>query len=176
MPPPISTIILPVGSSIGNPAPIAAAIGSVMMYTFFAPACIQDWRTARSSTEVVPAGTQTNAKGLEEKKPVPSALLKKYFIIAIVVSKSAIYPSRNGRIATILPGVRPIMLLASLPTAKTLFFTSFWIATTDGSRMTIPLPLTKTKLLAVPKSIAISFAIYVTSNQNFYSKFQINSL
>src|SRR5262249_11972107 len=30
VPPPISTIILPVGSVIGNPAPMAAAIGSSM--------------------------------------------------------------------------------------------------------------------------------------------------
>ena len=38
VPPPISTTIFPVGSWIGRPAPIAAAIGSSIMYTLRAPA------------------------------------------------------------------------------------------------------------------------------------------
>ena len=65
----------------------------------------------------------------------------KYFNIASVISKSAITPSLSGRIATILPGVRPTMLLASSPTANTLPLLRS-IATTDGSFNTIPLPLT----------------------------------
>ena len=38
VPPPISTTILPVASSTGRPAPIAAAIGSSIKYASLAPA------------------------------------------------------------------------------------------------------------------------------------------
>ncbi len=72
-----------------------------------------------------------------------------------MISKSAITPSLSGRIATMLPGVRPIIFLASEPTARmppVLVFT----ATTEGSFRTIPLPLTYTSVLAVPRSIAMS--------------------
>ena len=43
----------------------------------------------------------------------------KYLSIASVISKSAITPDFIGRIATILPGVRPNMRFASSPTART---------------------------------------------------------
>ena len=63
-------------------------------------------------------------------------------------------PSLRGLIASILPGTLPSILLASEPTATTVLCPSaFFIATTDGSSKTIPLSLTKTKVLAVPKSI-----------------------
>ena len=81
----------------------------------------------------------------------------KYFNIASVISKSAITPSFSGRMATILPGVRPTILLASSPTANTLPVLRS-IATTDGSFNTIPLPLTWINTLAVPRSIPISRA------------------
>ncbi|CAB4751222.1 unannotated protein [freshwater metagenome] len=58
-----------------------------------------------------------------------------------VVSKSAITPSFNGRIATMFPGVRPIIFLASRPTAK-IPPVSWFTATTDGSFKTIPRPRT----------------------------------
>jgi hypothetical protein len=45
-----------------------------------------------------------------------------------------------GRIAVMLPGVRPIISRASSPTA-TMWLSSL-TATTDGSRATMPLPLT----------------------------------
>jgi len=38
VPPPMSTTMFPVGSLTGRPAPIAAAMGSSMMYTRRAPA------------------------------------------------------------------------------------------------------------------------------------------
>src|SRR6476646_5904717 len=60
-----------------------------------------------------------------------------------------------GRIAVIFPGVRPSIRLASSPTART-FDVPAWIATTDGSRRTIPLSRTYTSELAVPRSIPIS--------------------
>ena len=58
-----------------------------------------------------------------------------------VVSKSAMTPSFSGRIATMLPGVRPIIFLASAPTAR--MPPEVWlIATTDGSLSTTPRPRT----------------------------------
>src|SRR6266516_1459593 len=64
-----------------------------------------------------------------------------------------------GRTATMLPGVRPSISLASLPTAST-FLTPLaprCTATTEGSFETIPLPLTKVSVVAVPRSMARSF-------------------
>src|ERR1017187_8709562 len=57
--------------------------------------------------------------------------------------------------ATMLPGVRPSISFASLPTASTspLFLL---MATIEGSLTTIPFPLAKTSVLAVPRSIARS--------------------
>ena len=72
-----------------------------------------------------------------------------------VMSKSAITPSFIGLMAMILPGVRPIICLASSPTAST-SPVSRWIATTDGSMMMMPLPFTCTRVLAVPRSIPTS--------------------
>ena len=63
VPPPMSTTMLPDGPSIGKPAPIAAAIGSSMMSTDLAPASLAASRTARSSTEVISAGTQITTEG-----------------------------------------------------------------------------------------------------------------
>src|SRR4051794_40323828 len=64
-------------------------------------------------------------------------------------------PWRSGRIAEIVAGVRPIIRLASAPTA--------WIspdsesrAITDGSDRTIPRPRTNTSVFAVPRSTATS--------------------
>src|SRR6267378_1166173 len=64
-------------------------------------------------------------------------------------------PSFIGLIATMLPGVRPSMSLASLPTASTRPFTLL-IATMEGSLTTIPFPRAYTQVFAVPKSIARS--------------------
>lgn len=50
VPPPMSTTMLPVGSVIGIPAPIAAAIGSAISPARRAPADSTDWRIARFST------------------------------------------------------------------------------------------------------------------------------
>src|ERR1700677_2341088 len=57
--------------------------------------------------------------------------------------------------ATMLPGVRPSISLASLPTASTspVFLL---IATIEGSLTTMPLPRAYTRVFAVPKSIARS--------------------
>ncbi len=64
--------------------------------------------------------------------------------MASVISKSAITPSRRGRTASMLPGVRPNISLASVPTAITFFSPRGprWTATTEGSQETMPLPFT----------------------------------
>src|ERR1700722_2794738 len=64
-------------------------------------------------------------------------------------------PSFIGLIATMLPGVRPSMSFASLPTASTRPFTLL-MATIDGSLTTIPFPRAYTQVLAVPRSMARS--------------------
>src|SRR2546423_12324464 len=57
--------------------------------------------------------------------------------------------------AWIVPGVRPSMRLASIPTAWTSDVLAS-IATTDGSDSTIPRPRTYTSVFAVPRSTAMS--------------------
>ena len=63
VPPPMSTTMEPVGSSIGRSAPMAAAMGSSMRYAWRAPAEIVASKTARFSTEVTPEGTHTTTRG-----------------------------------------------------------------------------------------------------------------
>ena len=157
VPPPISTIILHMGSETGRPAPIAAAMGSSIRKTLRAPADSAASITARFSTGVIPDGTAITIRDLTNLR-LPCTLSIKWRSIASVTSKSAITPSRIGRIATMLPGVFPNMFFASRPTAKTRFFTlSLPPATTEGSLNTIPFPFSKTSVFAVPRSIARSF-------------------
>ena len=59
----MSTIIDAVGSTIGRPAPIPAAIGSSTRYTRRAPARSAESRTARFSTAVIPEGTAITTLG-----------------------------------------------------------------------------------------------------------------
>src|SRR5262252_8164260 len=72
-----------------------------------------------------------------------------------VTLKSAMTPSFIGLIATTLPGVRPSISFASLPTATT-SPVALLMATIDGSFTTIPLPPENTSVFAVPRSIARS--------------------
>jgi len=138
VPPPISTTMLPVGSSTGSPAPIAAAIGSSIKSTSTAPAFVAASRTARRSTSVTPEGMQMTTFA-RWNGPLLTALVMKCLSMVAVISKSAITPSFSGRTATMEPGVRPIISLACAPTARTLSVRTS-TATTDGSRMTIPFP------------------------------------
>ena len=55
-----------------------------------------------------------------------------------------------------LPGVRPSISLASVPTASIWSLTVF-TATIDGSLSTMPCPRANTQVFAVPRSIARSF-------------------
>ena len=62
--------MLPVGSVIGMPAPMAAAMGSAISPARRAPADSTDWRIARFSTGVAPCGTQTMILGFEKVVPL----------------------------------------------------------------------------------------------------------
>ena len=139
VPPPMSTTIVPTASCTGNPAPIAAAIGSSTNRTSRAPADCALSLIARRSTSVELQGTQTRTLGLGRIMLFSCTLAMKYLSIFSVTKKSAITPSLSGRIAVMLPGVRPSMRFASRPTAATLFWLPcIRIATTDGSFKTIP--------------------------------------
>src|SRR5215212_2350308 len=158
VPPPTSTTMDPWASLTGIPAPIAAARGSSMVYACRAPADSVASLTARSSTPVTPLGTHTTTLGpIRDFKSLRRgcALRMKYESIFSVTSKSAMTPSFKGRMATMLPGVRPNILFAALPTATTLSVL-LSIATTEGSERTIPCPLTNTSVFAVPRSTAAS--------------------
>jgi hypothetical protein len=129
-----------------------------MVYACRAPADSVASLTARSSTPVTPLGTHTTTLGpIRDFKSLRRgcALRMKYESIFSVTSKSAMTPSFNGRMATMLPGVRPSILFAALPTATTLS-DLLSMATTEGSERTIPFPLTNTNVFAVPRSIATS--------------------
>ena len=80
-------------------------------------------------------------------------------------SKSAMTPSFIGLMAVMLPGVRPSISLASVPTAsiRPLILLS---ATMEGSLTTMPLPRAKTQVLAVPRSMARSWEKRESSDEN----------
>ena len=90
------------------------------------------------STAVTPEGMQMTTRGLEKKVDL-TARLKKILSMLAAMSKSAITPSFRGRMAEMEPGVRPITSLASLPTNLTVSV-RISTATTEGSRMVMPLP------------------------------------
>src|SRR5689334_1831577 len=58
--------------------------------------------------------------------------------------------------AVMLPGVRPSISFASLPTAS-IWSLTLLTATIDGSLRTMPVPRANTQVLAVPRSIARSW-------------------
>ncbi len=118
-----------------------------------APADRHASSTARFSTPVTPEGTHTTTRGCAKR--LWCTFWMKWRSISSVTSKSAITPSFSGRIAGIVPGVRPSIRLASIPTACTSPVRES-IATTLGSESTIPRPRTYTSVFAVPRSTAMS--------------------
>src|SRR5438105_7118545 len=75
-----------------------------------------------------------------------------------------ITPSFMGLMATMLPGVRPNISFASLPTASTSPVTLL-MATMEGSFTTSPLPRAYTSVLAVPRSMAKSLENMLMSDR-----------
>ncbi len=76
VPPPMSTTMLPLGSVIGRPAPIAAAIGSSIRNTSRAPALSALSLTARFSTSVMPDGTQMMMRGFTSVRRLCARVMK----------------------------------------------------------------------------------------------------
>src|SRR5205807_9895274 len=72
-----------------------------------------------------------------------------------------------GLMATMLPGVRPNISFASLPTASTSPVTLL-MATIEGSFTTIPLPRAYTRVLAVPRSMARSLEKMLNSERRLW--------
>ena len=140
-------------------------MGSSISVTTPTPACFAASQTALFSTSVTPEGTHITTFGLLKNTLLTDFEIK-YLSIAAVISKSAITPSLSGRTAIIEPGVLPIISFALFPTAKIVFVLES-IATTEGSRITIPFPFRKTSVFAVPKSIPISLENIKVSPFNF---------
>ena len=99
---------------------MAAAMGSSMSRAQRAPALSAASRTARFSTSVTPEGMPSSIRGRGMSPTRSWTRCTKYLIICSVTSKSLMTPSRSGRTAMMLAGVRPTMRLASAPTSSTL--------------------------------------------------------
>ena len=108
------------------------------MRTYLAPAFWAASLTARRSTAVTPEGMQMTTRGLPNRDR-PMLFWKNHWSILAVMSKSAMTPSFKGRMAMMDPGVLPMTSLAACPTYFTTSVRTS-TATTDGSRMMIPLP------------------------------------
>ena len=155
VPPPISIIMLPEAFSMGKFTPRAAAIGSSIRNTSRAPADSAESRTARFSTCVMPEGAAITTRGRTSDLRLLCTFLINSLIIICVTSKCAMTPSFIGRMVSILPEARPSICLASAPTACNSLVSEL-MATTEGSRRLMPFPFTKTRVFAVPRSIAKS--------------------
>ena len=66
-PSPMSTIMVPWGTAMSTPAPMAAATGSSMRQTFRTPAAVMASTTARFSTSVTLQGTLTTTRGMNTR-------------------------------------------------------------------------------------------------------------
>ena len=133
VPPPISTIIFPLGCIISTPIPMAAAIGSCIRYTSFPFTRSALSLTARISTSVIPEGIQITILNAGVKSFFFNAgiSLINMLIIFSLASKSAITPSFKGLIVLIFSWVFPCIIAASLPAAMILFV-NISRATIDG--------------------------------------------
>jgi len=151
----MSAIMHALELSTSSPAPMAAAIGSSRIYTSEAPICLTTSSTALFSTSVTPLGTPTTTLKFLTLL-AETAFSINAFSMSAVLSKSEITPSCSGLITEMLLGALPIICFACVPTARVppLLLS---IAITDGSSSTIPLSLIYINVLAVPKSIPMSF-------------------
>ena len=133
VPPPISTIMFPLGCLMSIPMPIAAAMGSWMRYTSFPLTRSADSRTARISTSVIPEGIQITIlrEGVTSLRFKVGTLLMSILIICSEALKSAITPSLSGRMVLMFSWVLPCIILASWPMAITLLLDRS-MATIDG--------------------------------------------
>ena len=165
-PPPISTIMLPLAPPTRSPVPIAAANGSSTRATDLAPASKIESSRARFSTPVASWGIQTMISG-REKREKAFDTSRKPLTIFDATSYSAITPPLRGRNAVMPSGVLPSILLADIPSATISRLESF-IATTEGARRIMPLPLVHIKVLAVPRSMPNILAMVCSFLPKFF--------
>ena len=94
----MSTTMLPTGSLMGSPAPMAAAMGCSMSCDLGGAGPPGRLVTARRSTAVMADGTQITTRGrLNRLTPTRWSSRR---IIRWVMSKSVMAPPRSGRTAT----------------------------------------------------------------------------
>ena len=98
VPPPMSTTMLPTGSWMARPAPMAAAMGCSMRKLADAPARRVASLTARRSTAVMAEGTQMRTLGRFNR--LTPTRCSNTLSIRSVTSKSVMAPPRKGRSAT----------------------------------------------------------------------------
>ena len=98
VPPPTSTTMLPTGSWMSRPAPMAAAMGCSIRWAADAPARRAASLTARRSTEVMADGTQSSTRGRFSLETPARRSNRR--MVRSVMSKSVMAPSRSGRTAT----------------------------------------------------------------------------
>ena len=129
-PAPISTTMVPFGSAIGKPAPIAAANPSLITKIFCAPAFLPISSAAFFSTSDASPGIPITILPTVSPSfiPICIALISN----ACACTTFSITPFFKGLTARMSSGVLPSILLASSPTAKTSDGSSFFTATTDG--------------------------------------------
>ena len=139
VPPPMSTIMFPVGSATGSPG---ADRGShrLLDQVGLARAGREGRLLDCALLDAGDAGRHADDDARWAKRCWCTFWMK-WRSISSVTSKSAMTPSFSGRIAEMVPGVRPSIRFASTPTAWT-WPVRWSIATTDGSESTIPRPRT----------------------------------
>ncbi len=156
VPPPISTIMFPLGCMISRPIPMAAAMGSWIRYTSLPLTRSADSFTARISTSVIPEGMQMTIRraGGNHFFLRAGIFLMNMLIIFSEASKSAITPSLSGRMVLMFSWVLPCIMFASRPTAMILPEIRS-LATMEGLSTTT-LSSCMMRVFAVPRSMAIS--------------------
>ena len=155
VPPPTSTTMLPTGSSIAMPAPIAAAIGLLDQLhppgagrqRRFHDRALLDVRDPRRRAHH--HARMREAAAVDPADEVPQHLLGHLEVGDHAVAQGPDRRDRRRRAAD-----HPLGVVADgvhLARAES-------TATTDGSDTTIPWPRTNTSVFAVPRSIAMSRA------------------
>ena len=149
VPPPISTIILPLGSVMLSPAPMAAAMGSSINEVCLAPACIAASSTARFPHSLRPTG-RTNDLRFKEPGGV-TLLIKCRASSRSHHNQQSRCPSR-GELLQYFRRTADHPRLFTNGQYRLVSFSGYHRGLGDNNA----LPRTKTSTLAVPGSIPIS--------------------
>ena len=108
----------PRSSSIGTPAPSAAATGARSSAARFAPALRTAASSASCSTRVQPCEIETTSRFFSSARRLPSAFSASARSSAVASSTLPTAPSMMGDSSVTSCGVRPSIWRASRPTAR----------------------------------------------------------